>query len=116
MAKKIKLKDLNQIDAKVETVRPTTLDQIWGENGNTKYGTKSLEEYKNYIYGLNRTDLHAHALQIGVLPNDNLEMLRVRLEREFNRHISAFQAPQNQTQKSSKKISKEVQKILSEGR
>jgi hypothetical protein len=115
MAKKTKLKDLNQIDAKVETARPTSLDQIWGEDGTSKYGTNDPQEYKNYINSLNRTDLQTHAVQIGVLPNDNLEMLRNRLEREFLRHIAAFQAPPSKLQKP-KKISKEVQKILSEGR
>lgn len=115
MAKKTKLKDLNQIDAKVETTRPTTLDQIWGESGTAKYGTNDPQEYKSYISSLNRTDLQAHALQVGVLPNDNLEMLRARLEREFMRHVVSFQAPPSKLQKP-KKISQEVQKILSEGR
>lgn len=115
MPKNTKLKDLKQIDGKVETVRPTTLDQIWGEDGTSKYGTTDPQEYKNYIDSLNRADLQTHAVQIGVLPNDNLEMLRARLQREFMRHSLAFQAPPSKLEKP-KKISKEVQKILSEGR
>lgn len=115
MPKKAKFQDLNQIDGKVETVRPTTLDQIWGEDGTTKYGTNDPQEYKNYITSLNRTDLQTHAVQIGVLPNDNLEMLRARLEREFLRHVLSYQAPPSKLG-NPKKISKEIQKILAEGR
>ena len=49
MAKKPKLKDLNQIDAKEETGRPTTLDQIWGDTGISKYGTNDFEYYKYLV-------------------------------------------------------------------
>jgi hypothetical protein len=42
-------------------------------------------------------------------------MLIARLEREFLRHIGAYSAPAETKQKNTK-ISKEVQKILAEGR
>lgn len=115
MAKKSKIKDLNQIDAKEETSRPTTLDQIWGDTGLQKYGTNNFEEYQTYIRSLNRTDIHAHAMKVGMLPTDNQEILIARLEREFRRHVAAYQAP-SQTKDKTNKISKDVQKILSEGR
>lgn len=115
MSKKSKLNNLNQIDGKAEPSKPMTLDQIWGERGLTKYGTDNIEEYRTYLKSLNRTDIHAHAIQVGVLPNDNMEILFARLEREFSRHISAYQAPVDQPKKQ-KKASKEIQKILSEGR
>ena len=44
-----------------------------------------------------------------------MEILFARLEREFIRHTSSFQAP-SKTEQKQKKISKEVAKILSEGR
>jgi|694.fasta_scaffold71777_4 hypothetical protein len=115
MAKKSKLKDLNQIDAKEETGRPTTLDQIWGDTGISKYGTNDFEDYKSYIRSLNKSDIHAHAMKVGMLPTDNHEILISRLEREFQRHVAAYQAP-SETKAKQKKISKDVQKILSEGR
>ena len=115
MPRKKKLKELKQTDGKAEPAKPTTLDQIWGNTGLTKYGTADVEEYKEYIKGLNRTDIHNHALEVGIIPIDNMEILSSRLEREFIRHTSSFQAP-GKTEQKQKKISKEVAKILSEGR
>ena len=90
MTKKKKLENLSQIDAKEEKGKPTTLDQIWGDTGLSKYGTQNFEEYKNYLKGLNRTDIQAHAVQIGILPTDNHEILIARLEREFLRHVNSY--------------------------
>ena len=115
MSKKPKLKDLNQIDAKAENGKPTTLDQIWGDTGLQKYGTKNFDEYKAYIRSLNRSDIQSHAVKTGILPIDNYEILVARLEREFQRHVTAYQAPADNRQKQ-KKISKDAQRILSEGR
>ena len=113
--KKTKLKDLSQIDAKEEKSKPTTLDQIWGDSGLSKYNTMDFEEYKTRINSMNKTDIQAHAMQIGMLPTDNHQILIARLEREFLRHIGAYSAPAETKQKNTK-ISKEVQKILAEGR
>ena len=115
MAKKSKLQQLNQIDAKEELGKPTTLDQIWGDTGLQKYGTNNFDQYKDYLRSLNRSDIQAHAIQVVMLPTDNYEILVARLEREFRRHTSAYQAPADNNKKQ-KKISKDVQKILSEGR
>lgn len=49
MAKKSKLQQLNQIDAKEELGKPTTLDQIWGDTGLQKYGTNNFDQYKDYL-------------------------------------------------------------------
>ena len=115
MPRKKKINDLKQIDGKAEPSKPMTLDQLWGESQLTKYSHTDVEEYKNYIRGLNRTDIHNHALAVGIIPVDNMELLFGRLEREFIRHASSFQAP-SKTEAKQKKISKEVAKILSEGR
>ena len=115
MSKKPKLKDINQIDAKAENGKPTTLDQIWGDTGLQKYGTNNFDEYKAYIRSLNRSDIQSHAVKTGILPIDNYEILVARLEREFQRHVTAYQAPADNRQKQ-KKISKDAQRILSEGR
>jgi len=93
MAKKSKLQDLNQIDAKEELGRPTTLDQIWGDTGMQKYGTNNFDEYKTQLRSMNRSDIQAHAMKVGILPTDNHEILVARLEREFQRHVAAYQAP-----------------------
>jgi len=112
--KKNKLENLSQIDAKEEKSKPSTLDQVWGDTGLTKYGTNNFEEYQIYLKSLNRTDIQAHAVSIGILPTDNHEILIARLEREFLRHVSSYSAPNDKPKKN--KISKEVQRILSEGR
>jgi hypothetical protein len=54
-------------------------------------------------------------MKVGILPTDNHEILVARLEREFQRHVAAYQAP-SENKKKQKKISKDVEKILSEGR
>jgi len=113
--KKIKLEDLSQIDAKEEKGKPTTLDQIWGDSGLNKYGTMDFEEYKSRINFMNRTDIQAHAVQIGILPTDNHQMLVSRLEREFLRHVGSYCAPSDIKTKNTK-MPKEVRKILAEGR
>lgn len=115
MSKKSKLKQLNQIDAKAEPSKAMTLDQLWGSQGLSKYTVDNIEDYKAYLRSLNRTDIHAHAIQVGILPNDNMEILFSRLEREFQRHICSYQTP-TKTSKKEKKVSKEIEKILSEGR
>ena len=61
MSKKPKLKDLNQIDAKAENGKPTTLDQIWGDTGLQKYGTNNFDEYKAYIRSLNYVCYKIHS-------------------------------------------------------
>lgn len=114
--KKNKLENLSQIDAKEEKGKPTTLDQIWGDTGLSKYGTMDFEEYKQRIHSMNRTDIQNHAVQIGILPTDNHQVLIARLEREFLRHIGAYLAPTDNKDAKNKKISKQVEKILSEGR
>lgn len=114
MSRKRKIENLTQIDAKEEKGKPTTLDQIWGDTGLTKYGTKDIKEYKEYLRTLNRTDIQAHAMQVGILPTDNHEILLARLEREFLRHVGSYNVPTEKTK--SKKVSKDVQRILSEGR
>jgi hypothetical protein len=113
--KKAKLQDLSQVDAKEEKGKPTTLDQIWGDTGLNKYNTMNFDEYKTRINSMNRTDIQNHAVQIGILPTDNHQILIARLEREFLRHIGTYSAPTDSKQKNTK-ISKEVQKILAEGR
>lgn len=113
--KKNSLKDLKQIDAKEEKGKPTTLDQIWGDTGLSRYGTHDPAEYKARLRSLNRSDIQSHAASLGLLPTDNLEILVARLEREFMKYILAYSAPVEKKTRH-KKVSQEVIKILSEGR
>jgi hypothetical protein len=64
---------------------------------------------------MNKSDLQTHATQVGIIPVDNRDMLTQRLIREFRNHVNSFRAPLESRQ-SNKTVSKEVRKILAEGR
>jgi len=112
MSKKSKLDSLNQTHGQIDG--PRTLDQVWGDSGQSKYGTLILAEYQKYLKECTKSDLQAHAIKIGLIPVDNRETLVKRLEKEFNKHVSLYQAiPKT---KNGIKLSKEAKDILAEGR
>jgi hypothetical protein len=111
MPKKSKLDTLNQAHGKIE--KPVTLDQVWGNDGRSKYGTLDLDEYTNYLNDLNKSDLQSHAIKIGLVPVDNRESLVKRLKAEFTKFSSQFKqkpSPKNNN------VSKKAKDILAEGR
>ena len=110
--KKLKLESLSQTHGKVE--KAVTLDQVWGDTGNAKYGTLDLEKYSTYLDELNKSDLQAHAIKIGLVPIDDRRTLVTRLKKEFQKHVAQFQV--KETPKSNKPLSKSARDILSEGR
>ena len=113
MAKKSKLDSLSQTHGKVEN-RKVTLDQIWGDDGKSKYGTLDPVEYDSYLKGLVKTDLQAHAVKIGLIPVDDRQTLVKRLKQEFLKYSAQyFVRPDS---KSNKPVSKTTKDILSEGR
>ena len=112
MPKKSKLDSLTQTHGQVES--PRTLDQIWGDSGQSKYGTLVLAEYQKYLKELTKSDLQTHAVKVGLIPVDNRETLVKRLEKEFNKHVSLYQpAPKTNN---NIKLSKTARDILAEGR
>jgi len=92
--KKSKLDNLNQTHGKLEN-KPITLDQIWGDDGKRKYGTLDADEYNKYLLELNKSDLQAHAVKIGLVPIDDRETLIKRLKSEFRKHVSMYAARPN---------------------
>jgi len=112
MPKKTKLDSLNQTHGQVES--PRTLDQVWGDNGEGKYGTLKLTEYQKYLKECTKSDLQAHAVKIGLIPIDNRETLVKRLEREFIKHISLYKSAPKQN--NGLKLSKSAKDILAEGK
>ena len=114
--KKKKLGDIKQVHGKVEAkFVPTTLDQIWGDDGTSLYGTNNLETYQSRIFDMNMSDLHAHASRVGIIPVDNRNMLTDRLLREFTHHVSAYRKPTT-AENENINIPDKVKKILAEGR
>lgn len=116
MAKKKKsLEDLSQTHAMNEQFVPTTLDQIWGDEGLFKYGTMNEDEYAEKLDEMNKTDLWSHASKIGLVPIDNIPHLKRTLLSEFRKHVSSYRKTAG-PQEAKAKIDKEVLKILSEGK
>ena len=114
-AKRKSVKNLSQIHGKEEKFEPTTLDQIWGDDGLNEYGTMQEEVYENQIDDMNMSDLQTHASRVGIIPVDNRITLRERLMREFRKHVNSFKKPVDASSPPSLP-DKETMKILSEGR
>ena len=114
--KKKSLDSINQTHAKVEKkFEPTTLDQIWGDDGASEYGTLDYDSYKGKIFDMNMSDLQAHASRVGIVPIDNRNMLTDRLLREFGKHVSSFRKPAEDLEEQ-QNIPKKIKDILAEGR
>jgi len=111
--KKSALDNLNQTHGKVEN-RKVTLDQIWGDDGRSKYGTLDPVEYDSYLKGLIKSDLQAHAIKIGLIPVDDRQTLVKRLKQEFLKYSAQYQVRPDS--KNVKPVSKTSRDILSEGR
>jgi hypothetical protein len=112
--KKPSLDELSQSHGKEENVQPTSLDQIWGDTGVSKFGTLDEEEYQAKIKEMSKSDLQAHATKVGLVPVDDVGLLRKRLAKEFTKHVSSFRTPK--TTQGVKKVSKDALKILGEGK
>ena len=112
MPKKSKLDSLNQTHGQVES--PRTLDQVWGDSGEGKYGTLDLSEYQKYLKECTKSDLQAHAVKIGLIPVDNRETLTKRLVKEFSKHVSMYKVPKQESK--GLNLNKKAKDILAEGR
>tara|TARA_Y100000588_G_C13946352_1_gene792303 strand:- start:268 stop:654 length:387 start_codon:yes stop_codon:yes gene_type:complete len=109
------LESLSQTHGKEEKFQPTTLDQVWGESGNTKYGTTDVNDYVRKLENLNTTDLQTHAHTMGFVPIDDRVTLIKKLVGEFKKHISSFSKPTHPASPPAE-LSDAAKKTLSEGR
>jgi|TARA_B110000263_G_scaffold164093_1_gene142903 hypothetical protein len=115
-SKKNNLKNMSQTHAMEEPkYAASTLDQIWGDTGLTKYQTLDSKEYKQTINNYNKSDLQTHASKVGLLPLDNVTMLKERLMSEFNRHVASYRKPVDNVNQP-QKLSEASKRTLSEGR
>jgi hypothetical protein len=110
-----KLNSLNQINAKVGGSELTSLDQVWGFNEISRYGTTNEETYKTRVMDMTRADLENHARGVGCMVLESSERLRDALLRQFRAYILSLRKPAPIAQ-STNKVSAEIQKILNEGR
>lgn len=70
--------------------RPTTLDQVWGDTGISKFNTLDEDVYEERLADMNLSDLQAEAYRVGLVPVHSRELLTSRLLREFRRHASEY--------------------------
>jgi hypothetical protein len=112
--KKTKLDNMMQTHGKIEDIQYKTLDQIWGDNVNSKYQTSNEKEYVNFLNDMNKTDLQSHANKIGLVPIDNRETLTKRLLAEFKKHVSLFNIPKSKD--NTVNLNKKAKDTLSEGK
>jgi len=118
---KVKSKKLpveQQLDGKVEGSTLTTLEQVLGEFSMGQYTTSDLDEYQQIIGEMNTSDLQAHAIKVGLLPNVERSVLRERLIKEFRKYMN-LRRPANMSVKATKspqELSKNAMRSLSEGR
>jgi len=112
--KKVNLENMNQTHGKIENIQYKTLDQIWGDNVNSRYQTANENEYVNFLNDMNKSDLQSHANKIGLVPIDNRETLTKRLIAEFRKHVSLFNIPKSK--ESTVSLNKKAKDILSEGK
>src|SRR6266404_4317918 len=93
MPRKSKLESMTQTHGKEETFKPTTLDQIWGDSGLSKYNTMVEDEYVKFMKSLGKSDLHNHANKVGIVPIEDTERLYKRLLHEFRLHVASYRFP-----------------------
>jgi hypothetical protein len=112
--KKVNLENMTQTHGKIENIQYKTLDQIWGDNVNSRYQTINEKEYVNFLNDMNKSDLQSHANKIGLVPIDNRETLTKRLVAEFKKFVSTFNIPNSKNNPVN--LDKKAKDILSEGK
>ena len=110
-----KMKNMTQAHGKVEEFEPSTLEQIWGNDGMETYKTLDVGEYENQLKGMAKVDMQAHATKVGLIPIDNMDILKTRLVKQFKSHVATYRRPKTQ-KNNNPKLNKEVRNILSEGK
>jgi hypothetical protein len=117
-----KLTEMNQVDGKIRKEEEstnaqyevTTLDQLFGDTGLSKYNTLDRETYENQLNDMNSAELRRHAIEVAhVVPTVSMERTKKRLLIEFTKHVNGFKTPRIAAQPD-KEPSKEVLKIMSE--
>lgn len=105
-----------QLDGKLYNKRGVkTLDELLGEKVE-RYQHKTVEDYKNFLDDLNLTDLQEHATKVGVLPKEDRNVLIKVLIKQYELVTSDYFNVVERQSNFPKKISKNTEKILGEGR
>lgn len=101
---------------------PSTLDQIWGEDGTSKFGTLDSEKYQNKLDNMTRSEIQAEAQKHGLVPIEDTKRLKKTLSQLFKEHAASYAyTPKEKTYQrkrnigEKKKYPDEVLRILKEG-
>lgn len=105
----------HQADGKEERFVPTSLDQLWGDTGISKYKTLDSEVYEKTLHEMNKADLQGHSAKLGIRPSDSRDQMIKRLMKEFRAHVASHQKPAPSND-SAKRPSKRVLDILAGGK
>ncbi len=116
-AKATKVENMSQTHGK-EEFAPSTLDQVWGDTGLSKYGTMDEDEYATQVRDMTKSELFAHASRHGIIPIENRDQLEKRCIREFVKHTSSYTKPKAQQSNhlAKNELPLEIRKILDEGK
>lgn len=109
------LNEAIEIDGKIAANKPTALEQIWGSDGLSKYGTMDPDVYATKLNDMLPVDLQNHARDVGLRPDVEPHILRERLMSEFLRHVASFKSGQVNVANSPKSVPQKIHKILREG-
>jgi len=94
MPRKKKINELIQTDGKKETFVATTLQQILGDKGISKYGHLDVNRYSQQLKGYNLAELRNHAIKIGIVPSMNRDRIERQLLIEFKKYVNMYQKPE----------------------
>jgi hypothetical protein len=115
MPKKTKLKSLTETHGKLETKMPTSLDEVWGYNYLSRYGTINEQEYESKLREFTRSDLENEARAQGSIIVEDSERIKKELMKLFRSYVLSLNKPSDvKTQPI--KITPEIKRILNEGR
>lgn len=108
------LTNMEQTHGKMEEFQPSTLDQIWGDTGYEKYNTLSEASYVDSLNEMTKSEMQAHCTKVGLIPIDNVEIMKQRLVKEFKKHVSLYKRPSHAAPQI--KVDKNIKDILNEGK
>jgi len=112
--KKLRLDEIHQAHGKDESKETVqSLDQLWGDDGLSKYKTLDVAEYTEELAGMNKTDLQNHAAKLGLVPIDSRDLLVKRLVAEFKKHVTKYEKVRKPESKDESKEAT-VKKLLSD--
>ena len=118
-SKKPSMKAMNETHGKKEEPEnkpaPTTLDQIWGDDGVWKYDTLDLQEYRQKVATMTWADLREHVTKHGLVPRGERPELEKKLIFLFEQHVGSYKKGGGSSD-SRQQVSDAARRILEEGR